>query len=342
MTRLLSHFAVPILALLATSGFAQRPLTTNTLSLDSPSTTPRATMDDVAWLVGRWRGTGFGGEVEETWGPALGGTMIGTFRLVRGGKPDFYELLVLEPAGGSLTYKVKHFHADLRGWEAKDACVSFPLVRIRKNEICFHGLTLRREGDACVHYLAMRQKDGKQREVSLRYVRAGGSAPPAEPAAARAASIEGLAPLLGTWSPEADKEHIVHDYSWTVGRQALRLREGYRAGRPEAAQLDGLVFLDPANGTIRFVAVAGHGKGQGRVFDGTYTVHGDGRIERTYRVTYRTLADVPGEQLGGMTRRYREVYTLAGNRLSATLEWWRDGRWQPFGRGTYALERRRS
>ncbi len=162
------------------------------------------------------------------------------------------------------------------------------------------------------------------------------------------AALAALAPLHGSWSPPPDAEggpgadFVVHAYEPTVGGMALRLREGYPAGAPERAELDGLIWWDPATGRIEFAAVGGRGAGQGRLFRGEYRALADGAIERVYEVVYRTAADTPGEELGGTTRRYRERYTVEGDVLRATLEWRRDGAWRPFGPGTYTLRRRES
>ncbi len=161
-----------------------------------------------------------------------------------------------------------------------------------------------------------------------------------------------LAPLVGEWAPNvADsilrqrpelKNLVAHHYVWTVGRNAIRLRENYARGKPDESELDGLIYWDPTKQLVEFVAVAGHADGQGRLFHGEYTRLSDGRIERVYDVQYRTKADTPGEELGGTRRRYREVYTVESrNVLAFTLEWWRDGRWQSFGYGPgkYVLTR---
>jgi hypothetical protein len=125
-----------------------------------------------------------------------------------------------------------------------------------------------------------------------------------------------------------------------VGGRVLRVRENFIQGRAEGADLEGLVYWDVASERVLFVAVAGRGPGQGRVFHGEYRVLGDGAVERVYDVTYRTTADTPGEGLGGRTRRYREVYRAVGaDSLDATLEWWVRGAWRPFGPGKYALAR---
>ncbi len=154
--------------------------------------------------------------------------------------------------------------------------------------------------------------------------------------------LRGLAPLIGAWSPSGRPEVVVHEYSWTVGVNAIRIRENFPPGRAADAELVGLVYWNPALERIELIAVAGHGSGQGRMFSGEYRVLADGRIERVYDVFYRTLTDTPAEELGGASRRYREIYRWpAPDSLVATLDWWHQGSWRPFGPGTYTLVRRK-
>jgi len=159
--------------------------------------------------------------------------------------------------------------------------------------------------------------------------------------------LDEVAWLIGSWAvpPEVVATqpelagHIVHDYAWTVGVNAMRVRESFRAGAAEESEVDGIVYWDPATRRIEFVAVGGHGREQGRLFRGEYRLLAGGEVERIYDVFYRTPADMPGEELGGNSRRYREVYRLEEGRIFATLDWWRDGAWRPFGPGTYELVR---
>ncbi|MGH7631535.1 MAG: hypothetical protein ACREOF_19540 [Gemmatimonadales bacterium] len=163
-------------------------------------------------------------------------------------------------------------------------------------------------------------------------------------------TVAGLSRLVGLWGPSASspraaqrpelRRRVVHDYSWTVQGKALRLREGYALGHREMAELDGLIYWNPATERIEFVAVGGPGPAEGRLFLGEYRLLADSAIERIYDVFYRTLADTPGEELGGARRRYREVYRPVGpDTIEATLDWWRGGRWEPFGPGTYTVVR---
>jgi hypothetical protein len=159
-----------------------------------------------------------------------------------------------------------------------------------------------------------------------------------------------LQPMIGEWAPVVPdsvlqrrpqlRNQVVHGYQWTVGQNAIRLREGYPRGEETRSELDGLIYWDPSRQQVLFVAVAGHGEGAGRLFYGEYTRLSDGRIERVYDVHYRTRGDMPGEEFGGTRRRYREIYTLTPDgRADAQLDWWHEGRWQPFGPGHYSMKR---
>lgn len=116
-------------------------------TLAEGASSPPASIDDVAWLVGHWKGAGLGGQSEEFFAPPLDGQMIGAFRQT---KPDgsimFYEFYQLLETGGSLALRIKHFNADFTGWEEKDDYVAFPLVAAEENAVYFDGLTFKMTG----------------------------------------------------------------------------------------------------------------------------------------------------------------------------------------------------
>jgi hypothetical protein len=141
---------------------AQEPFTARRLG-DKPS--PPATLADVAWLAGHWVGDGLGGVSEETWSPARAGTMMGTYRLVKDGKPVFYEFLLLAEENGTLAMKLKHFNPDFSGWEEKTGFVTFKLVAVEPRAAHFDGLSYVREGeDEMRIYLILRERDGRVHE----------------------------------------------------------------------------------------------------------------------------------------------------------------------------------
>ena len=82
------------LGLCFTLSQAQERLTEHTFKLSAGKQSPAATIADMAWLAGHWIGGGLGGLTEEVWSPPRNGVMMGMFRLVRDGKPIFYELLI--------------------------------------------------------------------------------------------------------------------------------------------------------------------------------------------------------------------------------------------------------
>jgi hypothetical protein len=130
------------------------------------------TIESAAWLTGRWVGQGFGGQLEETWTAPTGGQMVGHFRMVKDGKPAFYEFLLIEEHEGGLRYRVKHFNPDFVGWEEKDGFHEFSWVSGDRTELRFNGLTLRRIGDdESDHIITIGRKDGTRSEETLRYRR---------------------------------------------------------------------------------------------------------------------------------------------------------------------------
>ena len=83
-------FILPLLLILVYSGKAQ-----DTLSFEEGTVSPKATLSEVAWMEGHWKGKAFGGITEEIWSPPLGGSMMFSFKLVSDGSVQFYEIGIL-------------------------------------------------------------------------------------------------------------------------------------------------------------------------------------------------------------------------------------------------------
>lgn len=119
---------------------------------------------DYEWLVGNWKGSGFGGELEEFWNtPSMDGTMMGTFRHhTNEGKLTFYEFMILDKDG----IRLKHFNPDLNGWETKEEFVTFKMISYSKDKIEMEGLTYEKISDTQVKIsLLMKSKEGTRTEV---------------------------------------------------------------------------------------------------------------------------------------------------------------------------------
>ena len=109
-------------------GMAQQEYTEHTMKLGEEGRSQPASIEDVAWLAGNWKGEGFGAIVEEAWAPPLGGTMMGMFRLVNDDKVNFYELMLIQEDEGTLVLRVKHFSSEFEAWEEKDGSIDFRLT----------------------------------------------------------------------------------------------------------------------------------------------------------------------------------------------------------------------
>lgn len=158
--------------LAASPASAQEKLTERTFRLKAGVQSPRATISDMAWLAGHWAGEALGGLSEEIWSDPGAGSMMGMYRLIRDGRPVFYELLTIVEENGSLILRLKHFNANLTGWEEKLKTIDFPLVAKTEGAVHFEGMSFHPKGnDALTVYLAIHQKDGTVREEAFSYKR---------------------------------------------------------------------------------------------------------------------------------------------------------------------------
>lgn len=140
--------------------------------LSAQETRPEATLKDVAWLEGKWYGTGLGGQAEDLWSSPAAGAMPGIFRLVKDGKVVFYELMTMVEVEGSLELRLKHFHSDLKGWEEKDKVLSFPLTKREPGRFQFGGIIFERSGDnELTVTVSIRQRDGTTKDEPFRFKR---------------------------------------------------------------------------------------------------------------------------------------------------------------------------
>ncbi len=129
-------------------------------------------LDRMSWLEGHWRGDGFDGVCEAIWGPVMGGTRTGMFKLVKDDEVLFYEFIVIGMIDGVLTKRLRHFSADMYGWEAKDKWVEFPFVGCTDDSIEFEGLSYARIDENTVKVtVALRDEEGDPSPVELIYHR---------------------------------------------------------------------------------------------------------------------------------------------------------------------------
>jgi hypothetical protein len=160
---------VLIVATAVVSIQAQSEGSTHTVKPGEKAASPPASIADVAFIAGHWKGAAFGGICDEIWSPPEGNSMVGMFRLVKGGKAIFYELMTILEENNSLVMKLKHFSPDLNGWEEKNASQNFPLVKVGSNEAFFNTLSYRKLDDGSLQILVMlKQKSGEMAEEEFR------------------------------------------------------------------------------------------------------------------------------------------------------------------------------
>ncbi len=88
-------------------------------------------LSDLMWLQGNWKGEAFGGVVRESWSPAEGDEMLGTFQLSKDGKNSILEFMAIYSEGDSITFFFNHFDQKLKRWE--DEPIKLGMVESSKN-----------------------------------------------------------------------------------------------------------------------------------------------------------------------------------------------------------------
>jgi hypothetical protein len=123
---------------------AQTHLTPHTLEA---SDKPQGEFDltELNWLVGRWVGSGLGGECEEVFLPVWHNTMTGSFRFAKNDKLVFSEYFSIVRLPTGVELRLKHFNPNLSSWEEKDDSTVFRFVRSEKDAVYFRGLTYKLE-----------------------------------------------------------------------------------------------------------------------------------------------------------------------------------------------------
>ena len=110
-------------------------------------TSPPATLDDLAWLVGAWNGPIGENHQEAYIFPAAAGHLPG---FARGWTPEgeflFSEANTFVEVDGTLEFRVKHFTAAFHGTEPRDGYERHRLLKREGDTWFFENLTLRRDG----------------------------------------------------------------------------------------------------------------------------------------------------------------------------------------------------
>ncbi|MBR9918227.1 hypothetical protein GYB29_11250 [bacterium] len=114
-------------------------------------------INDYSWLVGSWKGDGFGGISEEIWSKPENGVMMGMYRHLKDDKLVFYEFLILDKTG----LRLKHFHPDLKGWEEKNETTFFQMIDCSPTKIEMKGLIFEKKSENLIEIRLKLNRNGK-------------------------------------------------------------------------------------------------------------------------------------------------------------------------------------
>jgi hypothetical protein len=133
------------------------------------------TLQDFDWLTGYWIGDGFGGTCEEMWSKPTAESFYGAFKLSVDGAVQFYEIFTMTiDSTGSPALRIKHFNADLTGWEEKDKVVTFPYESSTDTTVTLGAVTYRRlSADSLQVDVRIKDKSGNTNIESLTLSRSG-------------------------------------------------------------------------------------------------------------------------------------------------------------------------
>ncbi len=134
----------------------------HTLSLQENDSTPIASITDISWISGSWKGKVPEGTIEELWSIPSAGSMMGSFKLIVDGKIKFYEFCTITQEDESLLLRIKHFGNTLHGWEEKEESETFRLVNLTEDKVYFDGLTFERINESEMNIHVLFKESGKE------------------------------------------------------------------------------------------------------------------------------------------------------------------------------------
>ena len=139
----------------------------------------KATVDQLSWVAGPWRGTLNDRTIEQHWMTPLGGSLVGMYRSIRDNRVTLYEILAMEQQGDEVFLRIKHFApgAGLVSQEAKDQSADHVLVKLEDRTAVFQGraggnrVTFNSPDQDTLNITVERQREGKAVATEFKYKR---------------------------------------------------------------------------------------------------------------------------------------------------------------------------
>lgn len=152
------------------------------LAQDAIGTAPpaKATIQQVAFITGRWSGTLGDRNIEQHWMAPAGTSMVAAFRNLQGSTPMLYELLVIEEQEGGLVLRIKYFAPGpgLVGRQPQNEAAEHRLVKVEGEKAVFEGIganpiriTFSKPSADQLSIVIDRIRDGKPTQTLFPYTR---------------------------------------------------------------------------------------------------------------------------------------------------------------------------
>jgi hypothetical protein len=132
---------------------------------------PKANIDEVAWIAGHWKAENFGFTNEEIWTAPLGGSMMGIHRSDHENYKSYYEIRQITQEDETLIFRLKPFFSDLTSFKEKEYTRNFELVKIEKDVVYFDSLTIRQVSKDRINLLMLVKDAGEIYKMKYKYHR---------------------------------------------------------------------------------------------------------------------------------------------------------------------------
>lgn len=97
----------------------------------------QGTLNDIAFLDGRWLGDYNGGPIEASWTAPKGNNIVGFIRMIKDDKPALYEIFAFEQTENGPVAMVKHFKPGMISLEEKEVADRYKFIEAKKNQALF-------------------------------------------------------------------------------------------------------------------------------------------------------------------------------------------------------------
>ncbi|HKX28451.1 MAG TPA: DUF6265 family protein [Blastocatellia bacterium] len=97
----------------------------------------QTTLQDLAFISGRWQAAGDNFLNEEHWSAPAGQSLIGMARMMKDGQTRLYELCVIEQTADGPVLRIRHFRAGMVSLEERPEQVTFQLLDFAKDRAVF-------------------------------------------------------------------------------------------------------------------------------------------------------------------------------------------------------------